>query len=62
MTMTPEEIGYQDAVRQVHRSLQRRLKTLEDEHKHSPEPVQTEISVRISEVKHIMNVVESLHR
>jgi hypothetical protein len=59
--VTEEEIGYQDAIRQVYRSLQRRLKNLQEQLKSSPEEA-AELKIRISEVEHLMRTVESLHR
>lgn len=62
MSMTGEEVGYADAIRQVHRSLQRRLKTLQDECESAPADKQTELRARIAEVKHMIQVVDSLRR
>lgn len=62
MGITGEEVGYQDAIRQVHRSLQRRLKSLQEECKDADENQQKELRIRISEVEHILHGVESLHR
>ena len=59
---TEEEIGYHDAMRQMHRSLQRRLKALQEESENAPATKQQELSIRMSEVKHILQIVESLHR
>lgn len=62
MAKTGEELGYEDARRQVLRSLQRRLKSLQDAQKDAPEDKRTELRARISEVEHLLNVVESLQR
>ncbi|MCL6516678.1 hypothetical protein [Alicyclobacillus sp.] len=62
MAATGEEIGYRDAIRQVHRSLERRLKALRDALDGAEEARKAEIRVRIDEVEHIIRVVESLHR
>lgn len=59
---TEEEIGYHDAMRQMHRSLQRRLKALQEESENASATKQQELSIRMSEVKHILQIVESLHR
>lgn len=59
---TGEELGYQDAIRQVLRHLQRRNKTLEAEQKKADENDIAEIQIRLSEVEHMIHVVESLHR
>lgn len=59
---TEEEIGYHDAMRQMHRSLQRRLKALQEESETASATKQQELSIRMSEVKHILQIVESLHR
>ncbi|QQE78049.1 hypothetical protein [Alicyclobacillus sp. SO9] len=59
---TEEEIGYADAIRQVSRSLQRRMKSIEDELKTADEDVRTEFEVRLDELHHMMHTVESLHR
>ncbi|CAM3849580.1 hypothetical protein [Alicyclobacillus pomorum] len=62
MSMTGEEVGYADAMRQVQRSLQRRLKTLQDEYDGAPAEKQVELRARMAEVRHIIQVVESLRR
>jgi len=59
---TEEELGYHDAIRQVQRSLQRRLKTLHDSMKAADGKSIKECEVRISEIEHILQVVDSLHR
>jgi hypothetical protein len=63
MAKTGEEIGYEDAMRQVQRCLQRRLKALEESLRDAEEEAKkSELRARILEVKHIMQIVESLHR
>lgn len=59
---TGEELGYQDAIRQVQRSIHRRLKVLEEESKEAEGDHATQLEVRISELNHVLRVVESLHR
>ena len=67
---TSEEMGYQDAIRQVTRSFERHLKSLLESQKLLNEEPQTEgkaaashdVSIRIAEVRHLLQVVESLHR
>lgn len=62
MGITGEEVGYRDAIRQVEKSLQRRLRALEDSLDSTEPDNQDEVSARIAEVHHIIQVVESLHR
>lgn len=62
MGMTGEEVGYRDAMRQVDRSLQRRLRSLEESLEGAEPEKQGLIEARIEEVKHLIEVVESLHR
>jgi hypothetical protein len=62
MAKTGEEVGYEDAKRQVHRCLQRRVKALEESLRDASEEQKPELRARILEVKHIMQIVESLHR
>ncbi|QSO51914.1 hypothetical protein JZ785_24635 [Alicyclobacillus curvatus] len=62
MGLTGEEVGYRDAIRQVDRSLQRRLRALETELESSEPDEHIEIAARIEEIRHIIQVVESLHR
>jgi flagellar hook-associated protein FlgK len=59
---TEEEIGYRDAIRQVTRSLQRRLKGFEDQLHEVSEDERKEIGVRMNEINHLLHTVESLHR
>lgn len=60
---TEEQLGYRDAMRQVHRGLERRLNHLQDELKKDLAKEKTaDIQSRISEIKHIIEVVDSLHR
>lgn len=62
MGTTGEEVGYQDAMRQVHRSLQRRMKSLQEALKDASSEKQNQLQTRISEVEHMLQIVESLHR
>jgi hypothetical protein len=62
MGTTGEEVGYQDAIRQVQRSLQRRMKSLQETLKDAPSEKQSQLHTRISEIEHILQIVESLHR
>ncbi|GMA51526.1 hypothetical protein GCM10025857_28830 [Alicyclobacillus contaminans] len=62
MAMTGEEVGYRDAMRQVQRSLQRRLHMLQEEYDGADADRQKELRVRMDEVKRMQHVVESLHR
>jgi hypothetical protein len=62
MAKTGEEVGYEDAKRQVQRCLQRRMKALEESLRDAEEEQKPELRTRILEVKHIMQIVESLHR
>ncbi|MCL6599437.1 hypothetical protein [Alicyclobacillus macrosporangiidus] len=62
MGATGEEIGYQDAIRQVRRSLERRLKALQEALDGADDKRAQELRVRISEVEHMVRVVESLRR
>lgn len=59
---TEAELGYHDAIHQVSRSLQRRLKVLEDELKEADEPKHQELKVRMDEIRHLLQVLESLRR
>ncbi|MCL6637749.1 MAG: hypothetical protein K6T26_07355 [Alicyclobacillus sp.] len=62
MAATGEEIGYEDAMRQVMRSLQRRWKLLQEEARTAEPARQQELRIRMSEVEHLQQVVESLRR
>ncbi|SFU47405.1 hypothetical protein [Alicyclobacillus macrosporangiidus] len=62
MGATGEEIGYRDAIRQVHRSLERRLKALQEALDGADDKRAEELRVRMSEVEHMVRVVESLRR
>ncbi|MCL6442777.1 MAG: hypothetical protein K6T83_04845 [Alicyclobacillus sp.] len=65
---TEAELGYQDAIRQVHRSVQRRLKTLQNEAKELAKTgdenskAHVELHWRMEELKHVLQIIESLHR
>lgn len=60
---TEEELGYRDAMHQVHRGLERRLNHLKDELKKDlPKEKTADIQSRMSEIKHIIEVIDSLHR
>lgn len=62
MSMTGEEVGYHDAMRQVTRAMQRRYKALEEELESATEREAPEIRGRMKEVKHMLEVIETLHR
>ncbi|MCL6631189.1 MAG: hypothetical protein K6T63_01030 [Alicyclobacillus herbarius] len=59
---TEEEIGYKDAVRQILRSLERRRKVLTEELEGADEKTRLQLKARLDEVRHLEQVVESLHR
>ncbi len=59
---TEAELGYHDAIHQISRSMQRRLKALEDAAKAADETKQKELRVRMDEIHHLLQVVESLRR
>lgn len=59
---TEAELGYQDAIRQVQRSLARRLKSLQENDKNTSNTSSAECKIRISEIEHLMKILESLHR
>ncbi|WP_026961326.1 hypothetical protein [Alicyclobacillus herbarius] len=59
---TEEEIGYKDAVRQILRSLERRRKVLTEELERADEKTRLQLRARLDEVRHLEQVVESLHR
>lgn len=59
---TEEDLGYHDAMRQVIKCMQRRLKTLQDERKTASPQELSGLDARIAEVVHLIQVVESLHR
>ncbi len=59
---TEAELGYSDAIRQVERILQRRLKTLKDTQKDESYETEQERLTRLSEVEHVLGIVESLRR
>lgn len=59
---TEAELGYRDAIHQITRSLQRRHKTLEDDCKEAVADKQQELHVRMQELEHILQILESLHR
>ncbi|MCL6626039.1 hypothetical protein [Alicyclobacillus shizuokensis] len=59
---TEEEIGYRDAMRQVQKSLERRHKAISEELEVADEARRMELKARLAEVRHLMQVIESLHR
>lgn len=59
---TEENIGYHDAIRQVHRSIDRRVKTLEERLKNAPPEEKPFLIARMAELQHMTQVVESLRR
>lgn len=61
---TEEQLGYRDAIRQIRRALERRLHHLEENRPQSQTSKESlnELSVRIDEIRHMIDVIESLHR
>jgi len=59
---TEEEIGYQDAIHQMQRVLQRRIKTLEDESRDAQDPTKHELKIRLNELEYLLHTLSSLHR
>jgi hypothetical protein len=59
---TEEELGYRDAMRQVERYLQRRKKSLLEAPKNLSAEKEHDLSVRISEIEHTLEILESLRR
>jgi hypothetical protein len=60
---TEEEIGYQDGIRHVLRVLRRRLKALEESLEEATDAaVADRLKARMDEVRHLLDVIESLHR
>ncbi len=59
---TEEELGYRDAIRQVERCLHRRKKSLLEVPKNQSAEKEQERSIRISEIEHIIEIIESLRR
>ncbi len=59
---TEAEVGYRDAIRQVERCLQRRLKSLHESSKEGTNDSDRERLARISELEHMLEIIESLRR
>ncbi len=59
---TEEDVGYQDAMRQVQRSIARRLKNLEEQFKDAEPDDKAILQARMDELHHMEHVLESLHR
>jgi ribosome-associated translation inhibitor RaiA len=60
---TEEQVGYEDAIRQVRRALERRLHHVKDQLKDTDEADSArEMRVRIGELEHALKIVDSLHR
>ncbi len=59
---TEAEVGYHDAIRQVERCLQRRLKSLHEASKEGMSESEKERLARISELEHMIGIIESLRR
>lgn len=60
---TEEQLGYRDAIRQVRRALERRLHHLgEDNENRTSTPSTDEIKARMDEIRHMIDIIESLHR
>lgn len=62
MSMTGEEVGYQDAIRQVVRAMHRRLKSIQSDMEGADPEESLKLKAKAEEVKHLINVIESLHR
>jgi len=59
---TEAEIGYRDALHQLQRHLHKRFKTLQAELKEVDDTEDCQVRARMSEVEHMLEVLESLHR
>jgi hypothetical protein len=59
---TEEELGYRDAMRQIERCLHRRKKSLLEAPKNQSVEKELERSTRVSEIEHILEILESLRR
>lgn len=60
---TGEQVGFENAMRQVRRTLSHRLKSLEEERSESQDDAKgQELTHRILEVEHLLEVVKTLHR
>ena len=59
---TEEELVYNDAIRQIQRSLHRRLKALEESLGEVEEEEHAGIKIRMDELKRVLQMLDSLHR
>lgn len=61
---TEEQLGYRDAIRQVRRALERRLHHLGEDNdpNRTSTPSTDEIKARMDEIRHMIDIIESLHR
>lgn len=60
---TEEELGYEDAIRQVVRSMQRRHKALQEERDNTNDKnLIAELRWRMEEIDHLLEMMHSLHR
>lgn len=60
---TREQVAFEDAVRQMQRALSHRLKSLEEERSElADEGERKELTLRIEEVEHMLDVLNTLHR
>ncbi len=60
---TSERVAYRDAIRQVYRALEHRSHHLHEAlQKAATEQEASEIRTRIDEVRHVLEIVHSLHR
>lgn len=60
---TGEQVGFENAVRQMQRALSHRLKGLEEERSETADEVKRrELTVRMAEVEHLLGVLKTLHR
>ncbi|RIV17107.1 hypothetical protein D2Q93_16130 [Alicyclobacillaceae bacterium I2511] len=61
MSTTGEEVGYQNAIRQITRSIRHRAKALEEACSVAAPDKLVELQIRLDEVEHMMQIVKSLH-
>ncbi|WDL95565.1 hypothetical protein [Alicyclobacillus sp. ALC3] len=60
---TREQVAFDDALRQMQRALSHRLKSLEAERSElADETERKELTLRIEEVEHMLDVLKTLHR
>ncbi|WP_067621395.1 hypothetical protein [Alicyclobacillus acidiphilus] len=60
---TEEQRGYEDAIHQIHKALERRKHhLLEQAPKSCDDDTSKQIQIRLSEIDHVIEIVRSLHR